>query len=226
MTIFEKIFTTSNLIFMLKGAAMSLIIAIGALLIGTLLGTLGAMLKLSHNRLLRAIANIYIEFIRGTPMLLQIMFLYLVLPWFVKNVTGTGFIPNPYVIGLVAMGINSGAYSAELIRSGIQSIDRGQSEAGRALGMSDGQIMRHIVLPQSFKRILPPLVSEFIVLIKDSSLISAIGGIELLNSAQILGTRYYNYLIPLMMASVLYLIMTLSVSLAAKKLEKRLAVND
>lgn len=226
MSIFEKIFTVNNLLFMLKGAGWSLLIAVGALLIGSVLGTVGAMSKLSHNRLLRALANIYVEFIRGTPMLLQIMFLYLVLPWIVKKITGSGFIPNPYVIGLIAMGINSGAYSTELIRSGIQSIDKRQTEAGKALGMSDGQIMRHIILPQSFKRILPPIVSEFIVLIKDSSLISAIGGIELLNSAQILGTRYYNYLIPLMLASVMYLIMTVSVSFAAKKLEKRLAVND
>lgn len=226
MTIFAKIFTVGNLLLLVKGAGISLAIAAVALLIGVLLGTLGALCKLSESRLLRLIANIYIEIIRGTPMLLQILFLFLVLPWAVKQVTGTGFIPNPYIIGTGAIGINSGAYSAELIRSGIQSVDKGQTEAGKALGFTGRQIMRFIVLPQSFKRIVPPLVSEFIVLIKDSSLITTIGGIELLQRAQILGTKYYNYLIPLMMASALYLVMTLTVSFIAKKIERRLAESD
>lgn len=226
MEIFAKIFTANNLLFMLKSAGMSLVIAVAALIIGTVLGIVGSMCKLSENKLLRAIANIYVEIIRGTPMLLQILFLFLVLPWAVKQISGSGFIPNPYLIGIIAMGINSGAYSTELIRSGIQSIDKGQMEAGKALGLKHGQIMRFIILPQSFKRIVPPLVNEFIVLIKDSSLISTIGGIELLQSAQILGTRYFNYLIPLMLASAVYLIMTLSVSFISKKVEKRLAVSD
>lgn len=226
MEIFEKIFTADNMLFMLKGAGISLLIATCGLVMGTLIGTVGAMCKLSESKFLRTLANVYVEFIRGTPMLLQILFLFLVLPWAVKQITGTGFIANAYIIGTVAIGINSGAYSTELIRSGIQSIDKGQTEAGKALGLSHAQIMKSVVLPQSFKRIVPPMVNEFIVLIKDSSLISTIGGIELLQSSQILGTRFYNYLIPLMLASVMYLAMTLTVSFVAKKIEKRLAESD
>lgn len=226
MEIFAKIFTAQNMLFMLQCAGVSLAIAVCGLVIGVSLGTVGAMCKLSENKLLRFLSSAYVEFIRGTPMLLQILFLFLVLPWAYKEITGTGFIANPYIIGTVAIGINSGAYSTELIRSGIQSIDKGQSEAAKALGLTNRQTMRHIILPQSFKRIIPPLVNEFIVLVKDSSLISTIGGVELLQSARRLGTNYYNYLIPLMLASVMYLIITVSISMISKKVEKRLAQSD
>lgn len=124
------------------------------------------------------------------------------------------------------MSINSGAYSTELIRSGINGVDKGQWEAGMALGMSRSEIMKRLILPQAFKRIVPPMVSEFITLIKDSSLISTIGAIELLKSAQILGARYYNYIIPLLAASVMYLIMTITISIFANKLERRLSESD
>ena len=124
------------------------------------------------------------------------------------------------------MSINSGAYSAELIRSGIESIDVGQWEAGKSLGLSRFKIMKLIILPQAFKRIIPPMVSEFIVLIKDSSLVSSIGATELLKGSQILGSRYYNYIIPLFMAAIVYLFMTLTISMLAKRLEKRMKVYD
>lgn len=212
--------------FMLRGAGMSLVIAIGALIFGTILGVLGASFKISGKKVLKLLANIYVELIRGTPMLLQILFFFLGVPALYRMITGSGFSPNPFLIGLIAMSINSGAYSTELIRSSIQAIDKGQWEAGKSLGLNYFQIMKSIILPQAFKRIIPPLVSEFIVLIKDSSLISTIGAIELLKSSQILGAKYYNYLIPLLSASVMYLAMTLTISLLANKLERRLAVSD
>ncbi len=221
-----KIVTPENIAFMLKSAGMSLVIATGALLVGTILGVLGAMCKISRSKFLNALASIYVEIIRGTPMMLQILFFFLGVPLLIRLVTGHPFSPNPFVVGWVAISINSGAYSTELIRSGIQSIDRGQWEAGKALGMPYGQIFKKIILPQSFKRIIPPLVSEFITLIKDSSLVSNIGAIELLKSAEILGSRYYNYLIPLSCAAVVYLVMTLTISFFAKKLERRLAESD
>ncbi|MEA4911742.1 MAG: amino acid ABC transporter permease [Oscillospiraceae bacterium] len=221
-----KIVTPDNVAFMLKSAGMSLLIATGALLVGTILGILGAMCKISRSKVLHVLANIYVELIRGTPMMLQILFFFLGVPTLWRLITGNAFSPNPYLIGWIAISINSGAYSTELIRSGIQSIDRGQWEAGKALGMPYGQILKKIILPQSFKRIVPPLVSEFIVLIKDSSLISNIGAIELLKSAQILGARYYNYLIPLCCAGIVYLVMTVTISFFAKRLERRLAASD
>lgn len=222
----EKILSPENLGYMLKAAGMSIVIAICAVIIGTIIGILGALSKISKSKILNAIANFYITIIRGTPMLLQILFFFLGVPSIVRAITGHGFTPNPYVIGIIAMSINSGAYSTELIRSGINGVDKGQWEAGMALGMSRSEIMKRLILPQAFKRIVPPMVSEFITLIKDSSLISTIGAIELLKSAQILGARYYNYIIPLLAASVMYLIMTITISIFANKLERRLSESD
>lgn len=221
-----KILTPANISFMLTAAGRSLIIAVVGLIFGTIIGVIGAMCKISDNKILKGIANVYVEIIRGTPMLLQILFLFLGVPSLFRMITGNGFSPNPYVTGTVAICINSGAYSTELIRSGIQAIDKGQWEAGKALGMSHGQIMKKIILPQSFKRLVPPLVSEFITLIKDSSLISNIGATELLHASQLLGARYYNYIIPLLCASVVYLTLTMTISAISRKIERRLAESD
>ena len=223
---FKSILTKANLLYMLKAAGMSVEIAVCSVIIGTILGILSAVCKISRNKLLRGIATAYVEIIRGTPMLLQVLFLFLGFPTLYRLLTGSGLSPNPVTIGIIAMSINSGAYSTELIRSAINAIDKGQWEAGMALGLSKGDVMKKIILPQAFKRIVPPMVNEFIVLIKDSSLISTIGGIELLKSAQILGARYYNYLVPLIAASVMYLIMTLTISFFANKLERRLSESD
>ena len=133
---------------------------------------------------------------------------------------------NPYIVGLIALSFNSGAYQTELIRSGIQSVDRGQWEAGETLGISYPVMMKEIILPQAFKLIIPPLVSEFITLIKDSSLISNIGALELLYSAQVLGKRYYDYLDPLILAGIMYLCMTVVTSYLSRKVERRMAQSD
>ena len=159
-------------------------------------------------------------------MMLQILFFYLGVPAIMRAITGTPINPSVYLIGIVAISINSGAYSTELIRSAIQAVDRGQWEASKSLGLSYGKMMRYIILPQAFKRIVPPLVSEFITLIKDSSLLSTIGVVELLQSAKVLGARFYNYVIPLLLASVVYLAMTLTISHFSKRLERRLAESD
>ena len=122
--------------------------------------------------------------------------------------------------------INCGAYTSELIRSAIQAVDKGQWEASETLGLGYIQMMRYIILPQAFKRIIPPMVSEFITLIKDSSLLSTIGVVELLQAAKTIGTRTYNYVPPLLMASVIYLALTLTISRFSKRLEERMALSD
>ena len=226
MEMIQKIVTAENLIFMLKAASLSVVIATASLLFGTILGVLGAAAKISKSKLLRGIATVYVEVIRGTPMMLQILFFYLGVPAIMRAITGTPINPSVYLIGIVAISINSGAYSTELIRSAIQAVDRGQWEASKSLGLSYGKMMRYIILPQAFKRIVPPLVSEFITLIKDSSLLSTIGVVELLQSAKVLGARFYNYVIPLLLASVVYLAMTLTISHFSKRLERRLAESD
>ena len=220
------IFTTENLVFMLRGAGVSLLLALGAVAIGCVIGILFAAAKLSGSKILRFIANVYVEIFRGTPMLLQVLFFYLGVPVLYQRITGTRMSADPYIVGLIALSCNSGAYQTELIRSGIQSVDRGQWEAGETLGISYPVMMKEIILPQAFKLIIPPLVSEFITLIKDSSLISNIGALELLYSAQVLGKRYYDYLDPLILAGIMYLCMTVVTSYLSRKVERRMAQSD
>ncbi len=226
MSVLIDFLTKENLIFMIQGAGYSLLLAAIAVCFGMLLGVLGAAAKLSKHKWVRFIGNVYVEVIRGTPMLLQILFFYLAVPMMIQTITGERFVADPFICGLIALSINSGAYSTELIRSGIQGIDKGQWEACETIGLNYVQTMRFVILPQAFKRIIPPMVSEFITLIKDSSLISCIGVSELLLRTQILGSSYANYLVPLVIAGCIYLIMTLTVSYFARKLERKMTVSD
>ena len=220
------IFTTENLLFMLRGAGVSLMLALGAVAIGCVIGILFAAAKLSGSKVLRFIGNVYVEIFRGTPMLLQVLFFYLGVPVLYQRITGTRMSADPYLVGLIALSCNSGAYQTELIRSGIQSVDKGQWEAGETLGIPYPVMMKEIILPQAFKLIIPPLVSEFITLIKDSSLISNIGALELLYCAQVLGKRYYDDLDPRILAGIMYLCMTVVTSYLSKKVERRMAQSD
>lgn len=226
MKVLTEFLTQDNLIFMLQGAGLSLLLAAIAVCIGLMLGTLGAAAKLSKYKGLRILGNVYVEVIRGTPMLLQILFFYLAVPMIMQSITGERFNADPFICGLIALSINSGAYSTELIRSGIQGVDKGQWEACETIGMNYIQTMRYVILPQAFKRIVPPIVSEFITLIKDSSLISCIGVSELLLRTQVMGASYSNYLVPLVIAGCMYLMMTLIVSYFARRLERKLAASD
>jgi polar amino acid transport system permease protein len=221
-----EIFTKENLLFMLKGAGFSLLLALGAILIGCVIGIVMSAGRMSGRKILNLLASAYVEIFRGTPMLLKVLFFYLGVPVIYQRITGTRMNVNPYAVGLLALSFNSGAYQTELIRAGINGVDRGQWEACETLGISYGTMMKEIILPQAFKNIIPPLVSEFIMLIKDSSLISNIGALELLYAAQVLGKKYYDYLDPLIMAGILYLTMTLVTSWLSRKVERRLAVSD
>lgn len=221
-----SVLTGEDILFMLRCVRLSLSIAAFCLVAGTVLGTIGAAGKLSKNKVLNWIATIYVEVFRGTPMMMQITFAFLALPAVVRAITGTPVRFDPIITGAVAISLNSGAYSSELIRSGILGVDKGQWEAADALGMSYRQKMFKIILPQAFKRIVPPLVSEFITLIKDTSLLSSIGVVELMKSATTLGAHYYNYLAPLTVASGIYLTLTVTISFFARRLERRLAESD
>ncbi len=223
---FEQVFTLDVALYFAKGALVSLGMAILSLFIGLILGVLGASAKRSKYLVLRAIGNFYVEVIRGTPMLLQILIIFSVIPSIYTAITGDVLRINVYLIGIIAMSINSGAYSTELIRSGINGVDKGQWEACETLGLNSWQTMRFVVLPQAFKLIVPPIISEFVTLIKDSSLTSTIGAIELLKSAQIVGAQYYEVMSPYFLAAIFYLVMTISISYIGKRVEKRLAVSD
>lgn len=221
-----NILTAENLIFMVKGAGVSLILAVGAVVIGCVIGIVLASAKLSKVAFFRFLGSLYVEIVRGTPMLLQILFFYLGVPVLYQRITGTRMHADPYIVGLIALSVNSGAYQTELIRAGIQSVDRGQWEAGETLGLPYHVMMKEVILPQAFRYIIPPLVSEFITLIKDSSLISSIGAIELLYSAEVLGKEYYDYLDPILIAAVMYLTLTLITSRIAVHVERRMTLSD
>jgi len=221
-----KIFSQENIIWLLKGAAMSLFIACICLVAGTILGVLAASAKISRNKILKVIGSVYVEVIRGTPMLLQISFFFLGVPSIYRMITGGFLRVSNLWMGILAISINSGAYSCELIRGAINSIDKGQWEAGRSLGLTHKQNMRKIILPQAFKRIIPPLANEFITLVKDSSLVSTIGVVELMQAQRVVGTAHYNFFFPLIGAGVIYLVITFTISRFTGALERKMAESD
>ena len=223
---FQEVFTLANILYLAKGALLSIGIAALSLLFGLILGTLGATGKRSKHALPRDIANVYVTIIRGTPLLLQILIIFSVIPSMYTAMTGKILRIDPLLIGVLAMSINSGAYQTELIRSGVNAVDKGQWEACETLGLSNWKTLKLVILPQAFKRIVPPLISEFITLIKDSSLISWIGAVELLIGAQIIGAQYFDVMSPYMLAAIFYLVMTCVVSMIGMKVEKRLSVSD
>lgn len=221
-----NIFTVENVNFLFEGVKISLLIAISSLLLGTIIGTVLASFRISKNIVLKVIGRVYVDLIRGTPMLLQLSFLYLGLPMLYQTITGEYLGMDALSVGIIGIGMNSGAYVCELIRGAINSIDKGQWEAGKSLGLTQSQILMKIILPQSFKRIIPPLANEFIVLIKDSSLVSTIGVYDLMQSSKILGGKYYNYFIPMIAVAIVYLVLTLVISHFTTKLEERMAESD
>jgi polar amino acid transport system permease protein len=205
---------SGSMSFLLGGAAISLIFAFTSLGLGLVIGLTMALGKLSKHKILRWPASAYIEFIRGTPLLVQIFVLYYALPDF-------GIYLESFPVGIIAMGMNSGAYVAEIIRSGIISISKGQTEAARSLGLSAGQTMSHVILPQAFRRILPPLGNEFITLTKDSSLVSIIAIQELMFRANIVAARTWDYATMYLGVAPIYFLMTYGASLLVRYMEKR-----
>lgn len=190
--------------FFALGVGYTLLITAVAVVIGIALGVLFALMRISHSKILHAIAVVYIEFIRGTPLMVQIMFVYF----------GIGMIVQiPALIsGIIAVAINSSAYVAEIIRSGISSIPKGQTEAARSLGMSQKQALQNVVLPQAIKNIWPALGNEFISLIKESSIVSIIGVSDLIYQLKVVQTATYRGIAPIAVAMVLYFVMTFTLS--------------
>lgn len=212
--------------YVLQGTIYTLGMTLGAAILGILFGLVLGMGRISRNRLAASLSSLYVTVIRGTPMLLQIFFLFFGIPQIYQAITGSSLTIDPIITGIIALGLNSAAYVAEIVRAGIQSIDKGQMEAARSLGLSYRQAMRHVILPQAFRRIIPPLANEFIVLLKDSSLVSAIGASELMYRSKLMGAKYYAYVPFLVGAAAVYLVLTIIFSQLVSRLERRLAVSD
>ena len=203
---------------MLKGLGNTLLIAICAIIIGSVLGGIFALMKISRRKVLNVIANIYTTVIRGIPLATQLMIFYFVI-----------FAPfgmDRLLVAILSYGINSGAYCTEIFRAGIQGVDKGQTEAGRSLGLSRWQTLMKIVFPQAIKASLPTYTSEFIVLIKETSVASFIAVMDLTKSGDMIRNATYNAWIPLLSCAVIYLILTLGLTKLFSLLEKRLAKSD
>lgn len=205
--------------YFIKGLGYTVIITIFSVLIGVVLGTVFALMRLSNVKILHGLAVAYIEFIRGTPQMVQILFVYFGVGYLISNLSAV-------VAGIIAIGLNSAAYVAEDIRSGIESIAKGQTEAARSLGLSQAKTYRYVIIPQALKNIWPALGNEFITLLKDSSLVSVIGVSELMYQTQLVQTSTYRGVLPLFIAMVIYFIMTFTLSRILNYFEKRMKHND
>lgn len=167
----------------IRGAGTTLILSVFTVVIGLIVGVVLALMRLGKFKPLSLISAAYTEFIRGTPLMVQIFFIFYALPQMgikIPNISGLGFDFPRFASGILAMGLNSAAYVGEIVRAGIQAVDRGQTEAARSLGMTGWQTMRRVVLPQAFKNILPALGNEFVTVIKESSIVMTIGITELM----------------------------------------------
>ena len=200
---------------LLAGAGITIEITALSVGFGLLIGMTVGIARLASIKPVRYFANCYVDFIRGTPLLVQIFLVYFALPGII------GHRVDPYFAAISACSINSGAYIAEIFRAGIQSIDKGQMEAGRSLGMSWAQTMRYVIMPQAFKRIIPPLGNEFIAMLKDSSLVSVIGFEELTRRGQLIIARTYASFEIWLAVAFIYLIMTFTISRFVAYLERR-----
>jgi polar amino acid transport system permease protein len=207
----------------LEGAQRTLIVALIAQVLGVFLGVVSALMRMSKNPLLSGPANFYVWFFRGTPLLIQLLFWYNGVPQLFNNPDITRELTS-FRVAVFGLAVNEGAYMTEIVRAGIESVEGGQMDAGKSLGMTYAMAMRRIILPQAFRVILPPTGNEFIAMLKNSSLAFAIGLVELSNAARSIYSVNYNVMELLVVASIWYLVMTTVFSLIQAELESRLAV--
>ena len=228
LTLQEELYTNiiadGRYLLYLEGLRNTLFMALGGVIIGTVIGVLIAIIKVyaAENKGLAPLnwlANVYIGLIRGTPVVVQLMIFYYVV---FASADDTWAIP----VAMLSFGINSGAYVAEIIRAGILSVDRGQTEAGRSLGLSQNVTMRYIVLPQAVKNILPARFNEFIALVKETSVAPMIAVRELTMVSTVIKSRTFNAYVPLLAVAAIYLVIVLGLTALQKKMERRLRVSD
>ncbi len=210
----------NSLPLLLAGAGVTIEITAIAVGLGFIFGLITSVCRLSGVKVLQVIAVCYVNIIRGTPMLVQIFLIYFALPMVI------GERINPFVAAVAACSINSGAYVSEIFRAGIQSVDKGQMEAGRSLGLSWMQTMRYVILPQAFKHVTPPLGNEFISMTKETSLVSVIGFEELTRRGQLIIAKTYGSFEIWLTVAAIYLVMTLTIARLVSYLERRFATDD
>lgn len=199
----------------LKGLGVTLFATVLAYAIGLALGVWVALARLSRTLWIRHLGDLYVELVRGTPVMVLLMLAY----WGVAPLLG---VDDKLLVGILTLGVFAAAYTGEILRAGIESVERGQFEAARSLGLSRGRTLRYVVMPQAFKRMIPPLTSELIALSKETSLLWVIGVFELTAAAKATGAHAYVYLEAMLAAAGLYLCITIPLSFLARHLERRL----
>ncbi|MEH7455109.1 amino acid ABC transporter permease [Gottfriedia sp. NPDC057991] len=202
--------------FFLKGTGLTIGLSFAGIFLGTIIGLFIGLGKMQSNKWLALPFVWYINFFRGTPLFVQILLIHFgVVPYFIGET-------NAIAAAIIALSLNAAAYIAEIFRAGIQSIDKGQMEASRSLGMTHVQAMKHVILPQAIKRMIPPLGNEFIVLIKESSIAAIIAAPELMYWSRAMQGQYYKVWEPYISAAVIYLVLTLTLSFVLNRIERRL----
>lgn len=210
--------TNGQMVYFLQGAKWTLIISLASVVLGVIFGSLLTLLKRSKIKIFKFVSSAYVEIVRGTPLLLQIFIVYFGL----SNVLNI----NELLAVIIALSLNSSAYVSELIRAGIEAVDKGQMEAARSLGMTEAMAMRKIVIPQAIKNILPAIGNEFVAIIKESSMASTLGVAELMYAANVVSTKSFNKTETLIISAVFYFVMTFSLGRLIKYIERRMKVSD
>lgn len=206
--------------YLTQGLLNTIIITIFALIIGVVIGFIVAIISSTYQKngklkILNAICQVYLTIFRGTPVMVQLLIMFYVV---------LSSSNNKLLVAIITFGINSGAYVAEIVRSGIMSIDNGQFEAGRSLGFNYISTMRHIIIPQAFRNVMPALMNELIVLLKETSVCGYIGLMDLTKGGDIIRSRTYEAFLPLMAVAIIYLVMVVGLTALAKRVERRLRI--
>ena len=211
---------------LLRGAVITIEVTTFAIFFGLILGTIAAFGKLSKRSVFRIPSSMYVDFIRGTPLFVQILLFYYGIPGLITGITGVPFRVDAILAGIAVCSINSGAYNAEIVRAGIKSVDRGQMEAARSLGMTEGQAMKEVIMPQAVRLIIPPLGNEFIALLKDSSLLAIISVHELSKNGMLYVSKTFAAFPTYISVAFVYFALTMGISRVLNYIERRLGVSD
>ena len=229
---YQTFILNNNYMYFVQGIGITLLTTVLALLIGLALGIIVALVRLAHDQqqakhrnpvlgFFNVLANIYLTVIRGTPAMVQLLIM-----WFVIWASARSTTQNMVMCAVMTFGINSGAYVAEIIRSGIMSIDAGQMEAGRSLGLSYATTMKCVIIPQAFKNVLPALGNELITLLKETSIVTVIGLKDLTKGAMIIQGKTYQAIVPFLAIAAIYLAMVMILTTVLGRLERRMRKND
>ena len=232
MGFYQTFILEDNYQYFVKGLGTTLTVTVFALVIGVIIGVLVAIIRSAHDqqperkkglplKILNGICKVYLTVIRGTPMMVQLLIM-----WFVVWASARSTDSNMMKCAVLAFGINSGAYVAEIFRSGIMSIDKGQMEAGRSVGLTYAATMRYIIIPQAFKNVLPALGNELITLVKETSVVTVIGLRDLTKGAMIVQSKTYQALVPYLAIAAIYLVIVMFLTWIMGKMERRLRQSD